>query len=106
MHRTKIVCTIGPTTDNEATLGRLMDAGMNVASTLMLSDVIGNCLDVIASGPTVADTSTFREVKELLGRYEIWDDIPASVRRHISRGLNGELPDTPKAGDDINRQRQ
>lgn len=69
--------------------------------TLMLSDVIGNYLDVIASGPTVPDTSTFQEVKELMDRYEIWDDIPDSVRRHISKGLNSELPDTPKAGDDI-----
>ncbi len=66
---------------------------------LILSDVIGDDLDVIASGPTVTDSSTFQEAKQILERYEIWDRVPDSVRKHIERGVNGEIEDTPKPGD-------
>jgi glycerate-2-kinase/glycosidase len=69
--------------------------------TLMLSDVIGNYLDVIASGPTVPDTSTFQDVKEILVRYKIWYEIPQSVKNHIERGLKGHISETPKADDEI-----
>lgn len=68
---------------------------------LMLSDVIGNPLDVIASGPTVPDDSTFADVKEILERYQVWGDIPAAVKNHLLKGVNGEIPDTPKEGDEI-----
>jgi hydroxypyruvate reductase len=69
--------------------------------TLMLSDVIGNHLDVIASGPTVPDHSTFVDVKEIIERYKIWNDIPDPVKLHVLKGLNGEIPETPKEGDEI-----
>lgn len=69
--------------------------------TLMLSDVIGNYLDVIASGPTVPDRSTFEDAREIIERYHIWNDIPESVRTHIEKGVRGEIPETPKAGDPI-----
>jgi hydroxypyruvate reductase len=66
---------------------------------LILSDVIGDDLDVIASGPTMMDSSTFSEAKQVLNRHEIWDPVPDSVRKHIERGVNGEIEDTPKPGD-------
>ncbi len=69
--------------------------------TLILSDVIGDPLDVIASGPTVPDTSTFEDVKEILDRYQIWGEIPQSVKAHIEKGLAGAVPETPKIGDAI-----
>jgi hydroxypyruvate reductase len=69
--------------------------------TLMLSDVIGNYLDVIASGPTVPDTSTFEDVRDLMDHFEIWNDMPDSVRSHVVNGLSGELEETPKEGDAI-----
>jgi len=69
--------------------------------TLMLSDVIGNYLDVIASGPTVPDTSTFQDVKNILIRYKTWREIPQSVKNHIEKGLKGNIPETPKAEDVI-----
>ena len=46
---------------------------------LILSDVVGDDLDVIASGPTVPDSSTFASAKEILQRYEIWGAVPSSV---------------------------
>lgn len=69
--------------------------------TLILSDVIGNYLDVIASGPTVPDRSTFSDVQEILKRYKIWNNIPDTVRNHFEKGIKGDIPETPKAGEII-----
>jgi len=66
---------------------------------LIISDVVGDRLDVIASGPTVPDLSTWADCREILARYQIWDKVPPSVRGRIEKGLAGNLPDTPKPGD-------
>src|SRR5712671_4064860 len=66
---------------------------------LLLSDVIGDDLDVIASGPTAPDSSTFGGARDILRKYGIEDAAPASVRERIERGISGEIPETPKAGD-------
>ena len=66
---------------------------------LMLSDVIGDDLDVIGSGPTAPDSSTFGSAKAVLERYGVWEKAPASVRERIERGMAGEIPETPKPGD-------
>ena len=70
-------------------------------ATLILSDVVGSPLDAIASGPTVPDRSTFAAAWAVLERYGIAAQAPASVREHLARGLAGEIPDTPKAGDPL-----
>ena len=66
---------------------------------LILSDVVGDNLDVIASGPTVPDSSTFRQAELVFRGYGIWDRVPASVKEHIEKGLNDKIPETPKPGD-------
>ncbi len=66
---------------------------------LILSDVVGDPLDSIASGPTVPDPTTFVDAVEVLRRYGIWGQVPKSVRRHLERGAAGEIPETPKPGD-------
>jgi hydroxypyruvate reductase len=66
---------------------------------LVLSDVVGDPLDVVASGPTVPDPSTFGEALEVLSRRGILSRVPASVRARLEAGARGELPETPKAGD-------
>jgi hydroxypyruvate reductase len=66
---------------------------------LIISDVVGDRLDVIASGPTVPDLSTWADCRDILTRYGIWDQVPGPVRARIEQGLAGELPDTPKPGD-------
>ncbi|MBS7609560.1 glycerate kinase [Candidatus Bathyarchaeota archaeon] len=68
---------------------------------LILSDIVGDPLDSIASGPTVPDTSTFRDAKEVLDRYGVWTSTPDSIKRRIEAGLRGEIPETPKPGDRI-----
>lgn len=67
--------------------------------TLILSDVVGDRLDVIASGPTVPDSSTFSMAEEVLRRHGVLDEVPEAVRTRLARGIRGELDETPKAGD-------
>jgi glycerate 2-kinase len=69
--------------------------------TLILSDVIGDPLDVIASGPTVPDSQTFHECLALLKKYELVDDVPKPVLNRIQQGVAGDIPDTPKTGDPV-----
>jgi hydroxypyruvate reductase len=68
---------------------------------LLLSDVVGSPLDVIASGPTVPDTTTFQEAWAILQRLGLAGpgNLPESIRRHLQQGLAGLIPETPKPGD-------
>ncbi|MDH4273762.1 MAG: DUF4147 domain-containing protein, partial [Gammaproteobacteria bacterium] len=68
--------------------------------TLILSDVIGDPLDVIASGPTVADASTFAEANAVVGKYQLRDKLPLSVTAYLNKGLCGQAPETLKQGDE------
>jgi glycerate 2-kinase len=67
--------------------------------TLILSDVVGNPLDVIASGPTVPDTTTFADAWEVVERFGLVERLPASVASRLRAGLVGTVPETPKPGD-------
>jgi hydroxypyruvate reductase len=69
--------------------------------TLILSDVVGDPLDVIASGPTVPDSSTFEECWKIVERYELADRLPKSIIQHLKQGARGALPETPKQGDPV-----
>ncbi|UCF31552.1 MAG: glycerate kinase [bacterium] len=66
--------------------------------TLILSDVVGDSLDVIASGPTVPDPTTFRTALGALEKYGILDRVPARVLTRLRRGADGGVPETPKPG--------
>ena len=66
---------------------------------LIISDVVGDDLDVIASGPTVPDPSTFSHCMDIFHKYSITDDIPKSILDHIDSGISGRIPETPKAED-------
>lgn len=66
---------------------------------LILSDVIGDDLDTIASGPTVPDESTFADCLKILEKYQMREKIPASVVEFLEKGAQGKLEETPKAGD-------
>ncbi len=63
---------------------------------LILSDVIGNDLDVIGSGPTAPDTSTFADALQVLEKYHILQEAPASIVALLKKGRAGEIPETPK----------
>ena len=68
---------------------------------LVLSDVVGDPLDVIASGPTVGDPTTFQDCQAVLDRYSLREKLPPSVRSYLEAGLKGEVPETPKPNDPI-----
>ncbi|MEM4627807.1 MAG: DUF4147 domain-containing protein, partial [Ignisphaera sp.] len=72
----------------------------NIVS-LIISDVIGDRLDTIASGPTAPDETSYGDVYSILTRRGLWNEMPETMRSIIEAGLRGELPDTPKSGDPI-----
>lgn len=65
---------------------------------LILSDVVGNPLDAIASGPTIPDPTTFQDAMDILDRYSIRAQIPPAVLDHLQLGIQGKKPETPKPG--------
>lgn len=65
---------------------------------LILSDVIGDRLDSIASGPTAPDETTYGDALRVLERYRLAGRVPDSVLRTLERGVRGEIPETPKPG--------
>lgn len=69
--------------------------------TLILSDVIGDRLDVIASGPTVPDRTTFKDAIRVLRKYGLEDKIPGRVEKILKDGLEGKLKETPKGCEDF-----
>jgi glycerate 2-kinase len=68
---------------------------------LILSDVIGDDLSVIASGPTVPDPSTFADAWRVIEQFDLARQLPTAVRARLERGVSGEIPDTPKPGDPL-----
>ncbi|MDA3903604.1 MAG: glycerate kinase [Desulfuromusa sp.] len=74
--------------------------------TLILSDVVGDDLDSIASGPCVPDSRTFSACKAIFAKYSIEDKIPSNVVEHIDSGISGHVPETPKAGQDFLKKTQ
>lgn len=68
---------------------------------LVLSDVIGDPLDIIASGPTVPDESTYADCHSILEKYGLRDRLPATVTRHLEAGEKGTAPETPGPGDPV-----
>ena len=66
---------------------------------LILSDVVGDQLDSIASGPTVPDSTTFSDAIKVMKKYDLWDKASVSIKRVLSSGEKGLIPETPKAND-------
>src|SRR5262249_5460478 len=77
--------------------GRLAEAFTGCAlHSLIISDVIGDPLDVVASGPTAADPTTFADALSILERYPLGSQVPTAVLRLLESGAGGVSPDTPK----------
>lgn len=66
---------------------------------LVVSDVPGDDLSVIASGPTVPDPSTYEEAVQVLYGHDLWHDVPAAVRDHLAAGARDRKPETPGTDD-------
>lgn len=65
----------------------------------VISDIIGDPLDFIASGPTYPDSTTFNDAIFILEKYNLWDEIPNSAKNVLKKGKNGEIPETPDVND-------
>ena len=82
--------------------GRLAEAAQPAAIiSLILSDVMGDRLDMIASGPTVPDKTTYNDAHNILLKYRLESRLPASVAETISKGIRGLMPETPKDDDPV-----
>jgi hydroxypyruvate reductase len=79
--------------------GRLAAATRATVVTLVISDVVGDDLSVIGSGPTMPDPSRFRDALSVLDMRGGRASYPASVVSHLERGARGEIDETPKPGD-------
>ncbi len=97
--------TIGELNTVRKHLSRLKGGGLARAAAparvvaLVLSDVVGDDLSTIASGPTVPDPSTYADAVDVLLMRGIFEAVPQPVRRHLEAGVRGEIPETPKPGD-------
>jgi hydroxypyruvate reductase len=81
--------------------GRLAQAAFPATVvSLILSDVVGDDLDVIASGPTVPDASTFAQCDDIIQRYGISHRLPPTIPAHIAKGVAGAVSETPKPAAD------
>ena len=68
---------------------------------LILSDVVGSPLDVIASGPTAPDPTTYADALAVLARYDLTQKVPPAVLKWLQAGASGHVADTPKPGDPV-----
>jgi hydroxypyruvate reductase len=106
---TRLLLASGATINQINTLRKHLDivkggglaraAGGARVAALVLSDVVGDPLDVIASGPTVADTTTFQDALGILEQFELLERAPAAIVERLRAGARGAVPDTPKPGD-------
>jgi len=68
---------------------------------IVISDVIGDYIDVIGSGPTAPDKSTFKDSCKIIEKYKIKEKIPKSIKKHLLKGCRGEISENPKNNDKI-----
>ncbi|MCP4677404.1 MAG: glycerate kinase [Deltaproteobacteria bacterium] len=80
-------------------LARAISPARTIA--LILSDVVGDPIDAIGSGPTVSDPTTFAEALGVLESAGIKEKVPAAVADHLKKGIAGEIAETPKTSDPV-----
>jgi hydroxypyruvate reductase len=80
-------------------IARIAGAKRAQVLSLILSDVVGDPLDVIASGPTSPDSTTFADAWKVIESRGLAENIPSAIREHLLAGRRGEIQDTPKPGD-------
>jgi glycerate-2-kinase len=83
--------------------GQLAKYAKGVVVSLVISDIVGDPLESISSGPTCADSTTFSDAKKVLEKYDLWDMIPTKIRNVIEEGVSGSIDETPKRENPIFR---
>lgn len=76
--------------------GQLAQSSSAKILTVTISDVMGDDLTTIGSGPTVSDPTSFQDAKVILGHYQIWNKVPERIQEHINQGIKGHVAETWK----------
>jgi hydroxypyruvate reductase len=79
--------------------GRLAAAAAGATVCLAISDVVGDDLSVIGSGPTVPDPSTYQDAWNYIERFGVEGLLTDAARRYLRAGLDGRIDETPQPGD-------
>ncbi len=79
--------------------GQLAKFAKCTVISLIISDIVKDPKEFIASGPTYPDSTTFIEAQDILNKYKLWMKIPSSIRKIINEGINGKIRETPKKDD-------
>ena len=80
--------------------GQLAAASNGLVISFIISDIIGDPMSFIASGPTYPDSTSFADAKRVLEKYDLWAKVPSSVKKVIDDGVKGIIIDTPRKDDD------
>ena len=67
----------------------------------IISDIINDPIEFIASGPTFSDSTTFSDAQDIIKKYNLWLKVPPTIRDVIGNGIVGKIPETPKKGDPV-----
>ena len=81
--------------------GQLITTSKGTVVSFIISDIVGDPLEFIASGPTHPDSTTYNDAKIILNNYDLWEKLPLSVKTVIADGIADKLPETPKNGDAV-----
>lgn len=79
--------------------GQLVKLARGIVVSLIISDIVNDPLEFIASGPTSPDSTTYNDSKKILEKYFLWRKIPKEVGNVIMEGINGKILETPKKDD-------
>jgi len=81
--------------------GQLAEYAKCTVISLIISDIIRDPIEFIASGPTYPDSTTYMDAQDILKKYNIWLEVPISIRNTINNGIKGDIPETPKKDNPI-----
>jgi len=81
--------------------GQLVKSTKCTVVSFIISDIVGDPIGFIASGPTYPDSTTYADAQEILRKYNLWEKLPSAVRKVIEDGVHDIIPETPKKGDPI-----
>jgi len=81
--------------------GQLVNSAKCTIISFIVSDIIGDPIEFIASGPTYPDSTTYIDAQKILKKYEIWPSLPSSARKVIEEGVQNIIPETPKENDSV-----
>lgn len=76
--------------------GQLVTLASCTIITFIISDIIGDPIEFIASGPTCLDSTTYSDARIVFKKFKLWENLPFSIKKIIENGVKGKIPETPK----------